>query len=55
MISVIKLNGGVALFGLQCVNVLCFMAICLSLGKNCNDFALIFLNLSCAFFLGIGW
>ncbi len=29
-----------------------FMAICLGLGKNCNDFALTFLNLSCAFLSG---
>jgi hypothetical protein len=42
MISVIKSNGGVALLGVQDVNVLRFMAICLSLGKNCNDFVLIF-------------
>jgi hypothetical protein len=52
MISVIKWNGGVALLGVQNVNVLRFMAICLSLGKNCNDFALIFLNLSWAFLSG---
>jgi hypothetical protein len=49
MISVIKWNGGVALLGVQDVNVLRFMVICLSLGKNCNDFALIFLILSWAF------
>jgi hypothetical protein len=52
MISVIKWNGGVALLGVQDVNVLRFMAICLSLGRNCNDFALILLNLSWAFLSG---
>ncbi len=42
MISVIKLNGGVALFGMHGVNVLAVMPFCLSLVENCNDFDLIF-------------
>ncbi len=46
MISVIKLNGGIALFGMHGVNVLALMPFCLSSVGNCSNFALILLNLS---------
>jgi hypothetical protein len=52
MISVIKLNGGVALFGMRDVNVLCLCHIVLSSVGDCSSFAVILLNLFWVFLSG---